>query len=387
MIFLNLLNKIFGPKENLTRQEIKEYKDQSGDLHQVELKAAGSKFDADALAGWENSPLTVDQGMEAMDKKMGKFLNTTSKINTRKSTIWSISLLSACILVLVLFIYQGNKNLTDQISPLPELAEQKSSSSEEIDLYDQIPEEKQITRKDFKEATRIISSAEEVAPIITPDHIEQETIHSKRSSHTTEVEAEERLELPVQSDGNIPNPSPNALVYNQAKEFYINDLKNVDYRVYRDRPLKTTSFDLGTPADQEVQNFQNKSLAKEVTAPKEITYIEYLSETAGEFNKGEFKTALKRYLVILNNYPDDVNANFYGGLCYFNLGQFEQSIQLFDKSYTIGYGNFREEAMWFTARANYELENNIKTRGLLKKIIKEDGFYKTQAQELLIKLK
>lgn len=388
MISLNLLNKIFGPKESLSRQEIDAYKNQSGDLHDVELKASSSTFDKDALEGWEDTSITVEKGMENLDQKMEAFIHSSANGTSKKITRWSVSLLAACAVILVLFIYQGNKNLTDQINPLPELAEHKTNPIEEIDLYNQIPEEKQLSKKDLKKPVLETTVEEEKEAEATPpvlSDVIQETTHSKSRKEFTE---DESIALPpVQSDGNIQNSSAKTLVYNQAKEFYIFDLKNVDYRAYRDRPLKTTSFDLGTPADQEARAFESNFSDEATIEPTEVTYIDYLTETANEFNEGNYKVALKKYLVILANYPDDVNANFYGGLCYFNLGQFEQSIQLFDKSYTIGYGNFREEAMWFTARANYELENNIKTRGLLKKIIKEDGFYKAQAQELLIKIK
>jgi len=111
--------------------------------------------------------------------------------------------------------------------------------------------------------------------------------------------------------------------------------------------------------------------------------MEYLATSSSYFNKDQFKIALKHYLIILDTYPDDVNANFYGGLCYFNLGQFDKTTELLKKSYTFRFGNFREEARWFSARANLEQNYLVKGKYLLNEIIEEGGFYSKKAKVVL----
>lgn len=379
MIFLNLLNRIFGPKKPLHRQEIDDYKKGTGNTHDIEEKAADTDLNSEALEGWTSVDFSVKDGMTNVDKKMNNFLfgQSNPRNGGNKGMILSFALFVITMLVLIIFTYQGNKVVDEQTIVQAEKME-PPSKIEEVDLYTEIPREKQITSTELKKADEIKNNniinekqlKESGAPI-------KDDVDQTNALNSVDVD----LELPIQSSGKISNRSNNTLVYNQAKEVYLHSLKNVDYRAYRNRPIKVDhNLEIGIPANMATENDQQEFIHSGV---HEIAYIDYLTRSAEIFSQGNYKTALKRYLTILDTYPDDVNANFYGGLCYFNLGQFDQSHQLFRNAYSLGYGNFREEAMWFSARANYEEKNDLKAKYFLKKIINEGGFYSEQAKELL----
>ncbi len=379
MIFLNLLNRIFGPKKALSRQEIEDYKAGTGNTHDIESKAAGSDFNDQALEGWKSTSSSVNDGMWATDNKMNQFVNNGSAggASTKGMTL-SFVLFTLTMLTLIIFTYQGN-SAVDKNPQIVEKIKDESSRSEEIDFYTAISPEKQITSNELIKNQETKSTESQLPKAAVNKKLKAETTPQK-----TEVEKEE-IQLPIQSSGKIPNSSKSNLVYKDAQEVFLSDLKNVDYRAYRNRPIKVrNTLDVGIPASQsskeEKQEFPSLQMV-------EITYIDYLTTSSEFFSQGQYKTALKHYLTILDTYPDDVNANFYGGLCYFNLGQFDQATELLRKSYTLGYGNFREEARWFTAKALVEQNHTIKARYLLGEIVKEGGFYSDNAEELLNEIK
>ena len=382
MIFLNLLNRIFGPKKPLSRQEIDDYKKGEGNLHEVESKASSSDFDGDALEGWNESEMTVDEGMHSSDSKMEGFTNKTPGNPSKNNggLFLSFALFTVAMVLLIIFTYQGNETFEEQTQITQDMTT-APSRIDEVDFYKGISTEKQIT------ATNLIPSIDKSELRSQDGKSNTLTItENKITDDQLKDDEDEQINLPVKSKNEISNnTSKDNLIYYDAKEIYIFDLKNVDYRAYRNRPIQVDiNLDIGTPANQATKDDQQEM---PITQKKDVPYIDFLTNTAELFSQGEYKLALKRYLTILETYPDDVNANFYGGLCYYNLGQFEKAEELLKQSFAVGYGNFRQEAMWFGAKANYELKNDIKARYLLKKIIKEDGFYAQQAKDLLEQLK
>lgn len=378
MIFLNLLNRIFGPKKPLSRQEIENYKEGTGKTHDIESKLANSDFNEQAMQGWEKSSLSVNDGMSKLDAKMKDF-TTKNDSNGSGSTGLSLTfiLFTLTMLALIIFTYQGN-SAVEKKPQLAEVNEEEFNRVEEIEYFTAISPEKQITSNELIE-NQSIQKIENKSSTKTEETPETVVIQEEK-----EVTQEKEIQLPIQSSGKIPNSNKNTLFYKNAKEVYLSDLKNVDYRAYRNRPIKVrNTLDVGIPASQSSKDDKEEFPSLQII---EITYIDYLTTSSETFSNGEYKKALKSYLTILDTYPEDVNANFYGGLCYFNLGQFEEAKTLLKKSYTLGYGNFREEARWFSARANYEQNNNIKAKYLLNEIISEGGFYSKKAEELLNKI-
>jgi tetratricopeptide (TPR) repeat protein len=98
------------------------------------------------------------------------------------------------------------------------------------------------------------------------------------------------------------------------------------------------------------------------------------------FKKNKFKEALNRFEVILETYPDDVNALFYSGICLYNLNRFDicekRLIQLQNSRFT----NFDQEQQWYLL-LTYKLMGKKTLFDQMKdQIIKENGFYSKSAK-------
>ena len=100
------------------------------------------------------------------------------------------------------------------------------------------------------------------------------------------------------------------------------------------------------------------------------------------FAESQFKKSLNRYLLILEQYPNDLNALFYGGLSYYNLGKFEKSMTFFDQILNGKESVFIEETSWYKTKCLIQLDRKQEAQELLDEIIASGGFYTKQAIQL-----
>lgn len=355
------INTIFNSQKNLSRKDIDTYRETSDEkLKQViEEKALDSDFDNDALEGW-SIMATGTTGMKKMDQKW----------NSNSSSIkWGIAGSIIVILIIFLVIY---------LSPIKTInapeeqttSETTSVSYEKTDLI--IPEEIE-EMKELPKKQQI-----QIATIRKDFSIQQKedaTVPSAKEQEKVTVE-----NLPVKPIEQTKIKEELARKQTLASEIYLEDLKLVDYRNYRSKPtVSTKKIHLsGTPASKEDES------SKEEEAPEwetvEIPYMEYIDKSMAIFAKGNMKKALSRFEIILETYPTDINANFYGGLCYFNLGEYTKAIATFEKCLDSEFINFNEEAEWYLAKSYLADGNKDKANNLFKKIRDNGGYYSKQAK-------
>ncbi|MCC7454958.1 MAG: tetratricopeptide repeat protein, partial [Crocinitomix sp.] len=163
---------------------------------------------------------------------------------------------------------------------------------------------------------------------------------------------------------------------------YYFDLMVVDYRTIKrtNNNIHYTRHELtGIAADQENGSVERKDL---IETEVEIPYMSYLNKTMEYFSKSNFKQALTRFLIIIEQYPADANALFYGGLSYFNLGQYEEAINFFNKVLASNLYIFQEESLWYKTKALLKLNKKAEANLLLDELIIRDGFYVQDAIQL-----
>jgi tetratricopeptide (TPR) repeat protein len=354
---MNLNKEHNSSQSNLSREDIERYcnsKDESL-KYSIEKNTLENDFDTDALEGWSMEteiPLT----MKRLDKKFG----VRNKLNF--ILIPSIAII---LIILTIFVFvpknkvQRKTSLSASRKTSIKVEQTDINTPEKIDVMVELPIRQQISIQtiinDFSE------QKEEQPNIINSEPI--------NDLHISKIE-EKKKELTLEKISFL------------GKEIYFYDLKLIDYRAYRSRPKIITKQMIltGTPA-----NIGENSESVETTEWKdvEIPYIDYLDKTMELFSKGNNKKALSRLLIILNTYPDDINANFYAGLCFYNLKEYKSSFSSFEKCIDSKYINFSEEAEWYMAKSL--LADGYKSEGqeILKKIKTIGGYYAKQADKLL----
>lgn len=358
---LNRLYKIFGSRPPLSRKDIADY-GRSNDprtKHSVEMKEASDPFEADAMEGWES--MSYDVGvMKNLDKKFLKPSNWG----------WYIGGTAVVAAAVCTYIALGTNNINSdqpedsQPQKITSLVEGQEVTLEQSDLVlpDSINEMKSAPEAQQVEVKKI-----------------QKEFKEMKTSYTIELPPKVEM-LPLENIQIGPSLKTPELVreHRSASEIYLHDLKLVDYRKYRTKPaIRTKQVVLtGTPANLEDDGSEDVTPEfREI----EIPYIEYLDKTMSRFSRGSYKNALSRFDIILETYSDDVNANFYSGLCLFNLGEYEAAITRFINCTTGPYSNFDEEAQWMTALCYEESGQTDKAKSYFQKIIDQGGYYKKQA--------
>jgi TolA-binding protein len=164
---------------------------------------------------------------------------------------------------------------------------------------------------------------------------------------------------------------------------YLFDLYTVDYRrIKRSKTeISYTRFELGgVSADRE--NEQTADSPALIETEVKIPYFNYLQKTMAYFADASYKNALNRYLIILEQYPNDLNALFYGGLSYYNLGDYTSASELFQRIARSDLAGFHEEAMWYQCKTEIQLGKTKAAISGLDNIIIEGGFYTKDAINL-----
>lgn len=354
-------NKLYQPKRsNLSREDIERYRTTQDESvkHSIEKDALENDFDSDALEGWDSlgeTPLV----MKRLDKRFG---------GTNKGFYYGIAIIGSLLLTITL-LYIG-RNPEKAIEQNPAVAETTSIKVEQTDIVlpEKIEAMVELPKKEQIDVKTIIS-----------DFTEQKTDEQEIS----QLEEVDRLPISKIEDQKKEVVLAKETIF--GKELYLYDLKLLDYRAYRSRPKITTKQMIltGTPA-----NVGENSEPVETTEWQdvEIPYIDYVDKTMELFSKGNTKKALSRFQVILETYPDDVNANFYAGLCYYNLKEYTSATNSFEKCVDSKYTNFSEEAEWYKAKSLLAGGKKNEAIELFNKISDANGYYSAQAKKIVTSL-
>lgn len=362
---LNRLYNIFKSAP-LERSDVEAYgrNEDAQVQNSIEQKAMNDSFDRDAMEGWEE--LSYDTSvMTNLDSKFAP---------TKGFSVYKIiggTALVASAVVAVVYFSDTAKEENPVVAKLetPEVKEELPTANiivldeSDVSLPEPIEKMKQAPKAERVEAQQISKEFQEIVSfrIETPPL----PVH----------------DLPVVNP--IPAPKPEiARDHKEAKEIYLHSMKLVDYRKYREKPeIKTKQLMLtGTPANKEGEYSEEED---PVWRDVDVPYIEFIDKSVSVFERGNYKKALSRFETILETYPDDVNANFYAGICLFNLREYSKAIEKFDNCLNGKFSNFDEEAQWMMAESYDKLGKKSKAKEIYQTIADGNGFYALQAKQKL----
>ena len=359
----NRLHRIFGGGSNLSREDIKRYGD-TKDGHvknQIESRSLNDSFDNDALEGWEEAGYDTNV-MANLDRRFSPRSNS------------GLYIAGSALLVVTLFIggyYLLNNDETpiaeNETEKITELTAEQEITLDESDLL--IPEP--------IEQMHVAPEKEQIQVAVIKEEFKEK---KEQDVPDTPIEIESLPLIAIEIEQN--DEQEIVRQHDHAKEIYLYDLKLIDYTKYRSKPtVRTKQVTLsGTPANMESdESEQLDPIWREVNIP----YMEYLSKSMKIFGRGQYKRSLTRFETIIETYSADVNANFYGGLCLYNLGEYEQAIKFFNTCILGPYSNFDEEAQWMIALSHEKLGNKQESNKIFTAIIEQNGYYKTQAEKKL----
>lgn len=366
-------NTIFSSRETPNREETQRWLDGKGDAalnRKMEEQLAEDDLTAEGLDG-----LSADPGaLSVLPDNLFKTNTHASKGTSIYKILFWPTLAIACISIVVLVANQSEKSneKTAHHTPLTESGTPITSSTE-------------IDQKEIDDAEPI-SEPEQITYAKTKADQPKTVILQKTEVEINPVKENEALLTPVETKkaDNIESGTDEKYARSNVRFTYFNDLKVIDYGDLYTTDIKKTEIVLtGTPANIGDASTTNTEVE---TRTVYIPYEKFLRESMGEFSRNQYKTALKNYITIIQHYPDDLNAHFYGGLCYYNLGKFDKAIQSFDKCIHNAFSTFEEEAEWYKALSLIKLSKKENAKELLQIIIAKKGFYSERASKQLAEL-
>ncbi len=168
---------------------------------------------------------------------------------------------------------------------------------------------------------------------------------------------------------------------------YFYDIAVVDYTKYENRTqiMQKTTYEL-SGLEAAYENNQVKQSSNLVEKKIDVPYMEYLEEAIYYFSKNKYKNALKRFQVINQQYNNDLNALFYGGLSNYNLGRFDVALKDFTKIINLNQNPFYEDALWYRAKTYMQLNQKSNAKSDLENLALISNYYQKQALQQLKKL-
>jgi hypothetical protein len=116
-----------------------------------------------------------------------------------------------------------------------------------------------------------------------------------------------------------------------------------------------------------------------------VGYLSFMDEAMARFARNDHRGCLEELRFLLRQYPDDVNAIFYAGLCCYNLGLYERAEALLGRAATHSMDVFDEEAAWYHALTLQRLGRYDEAVERMEHIAQAGGFYAERARDLLNK--
>jgi len=170
----------------------------------------------------------------------------------------------------------------------------------------------------------------------------------------------------------LPSPSPASRSNRQLA--FVHDLKLVHPKeLYEPVPLILEPG--GVPASY----MDGADMRERSTPPRTMRYLDYMDEALGRFVRNDEQGCLKDLVVLLGQYPSDVNARFYAGLCCYNLGLPSRAMGYLEAVVEDPIDTFHEEAAWYLALSTERAHGAGSAEAQYRKIAEAGGFYAPQA--------
>ena len=160
---------------------------------------------------------------------------------------------------------------------------------------------------------------------------------------------------------------------------YVHDLKLIDPKELYDRGPVISELG-GVPAgfaDEREQQDRSEP-------PRTMRYLDFMEEALGKFTRNDHRGCLQDLLFLMGQYPRDINARFYAGLCCYNLGLNDRARGYLQAVVDDPMDTFHEEAAWYLALTVERGEGVDAARALFQRIAEGDGFYAAQARALVL---
>lgn len=311
-----------------------------------------------SLIGWRESGLTTFV-MRKMDKKF---------LSTKMPFQWLY--LSACLIMAVSIISISKTPITQvQTRVTTNETLNNSCNGQVVPNLDSAENTIYLTEKSTTHNKQLLVDTDSICATDKTDRLEN-TIIFKNSL--------DLLPKPhYHEDGKLVG-------LHLAKEYYLYDLKLIDYTFYRTAKYQAPIYSLLTGTDASGKSRQSLF---DYDEPELFNYAQTINDALFDFSEKKYNSAVTQFDIILNHIPTDVNALFYIGMSYFYLSDYPMASRYLKQVQQSGCNNFYEETNYYLGVSLIHLNRKDEGIKILETIIQRKGFYTIESERLLQSLK
>lgn len=352
----------FTPRGILTAEQLKAYaagKLDPAAMHEVELHLEADPLLRDAADGFAEAGAVGGSEVMRRHRPQG---------STPSWIAWSLS--AIVVVTAGIAIHYATRQAPRASLPHPTATQNTSTvtapaeatiGSEEIRAAVEIPESLHIGHAPTEMHVRAARNDAASIPRDTTSHLTIDPVAPRRSG------------LPGAASSASPTPQRSHRPSFQL--IYLQDLKLIHpQEVYGSSPLVDGTT---TGVDARFTNAAERDQAQ--AQERRMPYLHFMDQALEKFVHNDHKGCLEDLRIVLDRYPDDVNALFYAGLCCYNLGLNDRAERLLDRAAKHTYQVFNEEADWYHALALDRLGRKDEARSAMVRIMQAKGFYAAHA--------
>lgn len=326
-----------------------------------------NEFENEALKGFALFPDGINDIPE-IDKSIKTNFGNNISI-TRKYFYIATPIVIVSLMVLLYFLNESSKNTINKKSNLVENnlntlkidTHKINNINKEIENAIVNSESEQINSIKAKTDQKSVTDFEKIKPLETISNVKVSSIKNENDSSGNKL----------------------FTAFIHMITDYMYDFKVIDYSKIYNNKIKTDIFETGSISAKFENKLNNTDDNSNNLSANYVRYKDFLSETMGKLSANSYKNALQDYIIIIQHFPKDQNANFYGGLCYYNLGLFEKAIEFFDVIIESNVAVFYQEAKWYKANSLLNSNKIKEAKKEFKEIVSIKGFYAERAIEKL----
>lgn len=242
--------------------------------------------------------------------------------------------------------------------------------------------------KIYNKLNNAITQIDTVFPVIEKKPIEHyNTISEKTEEPSFLVDQPEILPrkdlIPPLSE----NTDDEEIVFQftaNAPVIFIDNLKVTNYRMYYFK--QTLAIDLSGNMGVAAQ-YGSKAEIERVAMNNSNTYLAHkvIRKAMRLFKSKNIVNCIEELTILYNYNKNDANAQFYLGMCYYQLGKHQVAERFFQKNLDNVNNIFHQESEFYQALCLLNMKHTAAALKQLQNIVNNKGFYSSRAKETLDK--
>jgi tetratricopeptide (TPR) repeat protein len=234
-----------------------------------------------------------------------------------------------------------------------------------------------------------VNQTDTVFPAIDSKVIEHyNTVADKVEAFTPAIEIPEILpsrEVPLPP---TENNDEEDIVYQftaNAPIIFIDNLKVTNYRLYYFK--QSEAIDLNVNVGVAAQ-YGSKADIQKPSMNSSNTYLAHkvIRKAMRLFSSNNLSNCIEELTILYQYNKDDANAQFYLGMCYYQLGKYSLAQPYFQKNLDNVTNIFHQESEFYSALCSLNTQKLDEASKQLQNIVGNKGFYSQRARETLNKL-